>query len=231
MAILGADGAGRGPDTLADLLVAHHVQLLWHPSFSMESPQDVVGMIDRILSGEQPLTLLCIEGSIICGPHGTGRFDTLAGHPKKDMVASLCAQADYVLAMGSCAAFGGIPAAPPNPTQSCGLQFTNDQPGGLLDEAWRSKAGLPVLNLAGCPVDAATMINTMRVLLQGGPIELDRHHRPLTVRPCLSDASQKTCGTAGKVGYSCYGCIGARFPMNKSLFRHVPQQERALVAL
>jgi len=34
--------------------------------------------------------------------------------------------------MGTCAAFGGIPAAPPNPTEASGIQFTLDKPGGLL---------------------------------------------------------------------------------------------------
>ena len=87
--------------------------------------------------------------------------------------AALCDKADYVLAMGTCAAFGGIPAAPPNPTESSGLQFTNNQPGGLLGPEWRSRAGLPVLNLAGCPVDAATMIKTMGLVLKGMPLELD----------------------------------------------------------
>jgi hypothetical protein len=45
-------------------------------------------------------------------------------------------------------------------------------------------------------------------------------NRPVTVRPCLSDESRRKCRTAEKVGYSCYNCIGARFPINKRLFRH-----------
>jgi hydrogenase small subunit len=52
-------------------------------------------------------------------------FDTFCGKPKRDIIAALCNQADYGLAMDTCAAFGGIPAAPPNPTESSGLQFRN----------------------------------------------------------------------------------------------------------
>ena len=89
--------------------------------------------------GRAAPTLLCVEGSIIHGPNGSGPFDTFEGRPKRDVVAELCEQADYVLAMGSCAAFGGIPAAPPNPSESTGLQYTNGQPGGLLTLEWRSK--------------------------------------------------------------------------------------------
>jgi hydrogenase small subunit len=87
--------------------------------------------------------------------------------------------------MGTCAAFGGIPAAPPNPSESCGMQFTNEQPGGLLGPEWRSKAGLPVINVSGCPADAKTMIKTMSMILDGLPLEFDKFNRPTDRRPLL----------------------------------------------
>jgi Ni,Fe-hydrogenase I small subunit len=147
-------------------------------------------------------------------------FDSFHGEPKKDLIAALCSKAEYVLAMGTCAAFGGIPAASPNPTEASGIQFTLDKPGGLLSPEWLSKSGFPVINLSGCPVDAVTMITTMSSILNGVPPDLDMQNRPSTVRPCLSEGSCRKCGTAEKVGYSCYNCIGARFPVNKRLFRH-----------
>jgi Ni,Fe-hydrogenase I small subunit len=137
MAILGAEGRGRRGDTLPGFLADHDAELVWHPSLSLESPRQAAALMDRIIAGEQDLTLLCVEGSIIHGPNGSGRFDTFEGRPKRDLVAALCERAEYVLAMGSCAAYGGIPAAPPNPSESTGLQFTNSRPGGLLGPAWR----------------------------------------------------------------------------------------------
>src|SRR5262245_13808694 len=94
MAILGAEGPGMPGDNLADFLQSNPVQLLWHPSLSLESPHEVEGLIGRILAGEQELTLLCVEGSIIHGPDGTGMFDTFCGKPKRDIVGALCHQAD-----------------------------------------------------------------------------------------------------------------------------------------
>ncbi|HEY6382907.1 MAG TPA: hypothetical protein VIY07_14010, partial [Pseudolabrys sp.] len=164
-------------------------------------------------------------------PHGTGMYDTFDGRPKREIISELCAQAEYVIAMGVCAAFGGIPAAPPNPTESCGLQFTNEKPGGLLGPGWRSKAGLPVINISGCPADAKTMIKTMSLILDGASLELDKFNRPVTVVPCLSDGVNKRCGTAEKVGYSCVGCIGAKFPLNKPLFRQVERPKKEPEAL
>jgi Ni,Fe-hydrogenase I small subunit len=66
-------------------------------------------MIERIIAGEQELTLLCVEGSIVRVPHGTGMFDTFARKPKLDIVRAVCDTADYALAMGTCAAFDGLP--------------------------------------------------------------------------------------------------------------------------
>ncbi len=226
MAILGAEGPGKEGYNLLDFLENSQVELLWHPSLSLESPKQLERLIARILSGQQELTFLCVEGSIINGPNGTGMFDTLHGKPKRDIIRFLCDHADFVLAMGTCASFGGIPAAPPNPTESTGLQFHNDDHDGLLDRNWRSRSGLPVLNLSGCPVDAATMIKTLSWILKGMPLELDIRNRPFTVGPCLSDTLHPKCGTSEKVGYSCYGCISAKFPLSKSMFRQVEHVEK-----
>jgi uptake hydrogenase small subunit len=220
MAILGAEGRGKGEDNLADFLEQWRVRLLWHPSVSLESPSEAAALIEGIVSGAQTLTLLCVEGSIIHGPRGTGMFDTFDAVPKRDIVAALCDRAEFVLAMGSCAAFGGIPAAPPNPSECSGLQYTNASPGGLVPEGWRSRGGMPVINLSACPVDATTMIRTMGALIDGDELELDRYQRPAGLKPCLSGADERSCRTAEKVGYACYGCIGAKFPLNKALFKH-----------
>ena len=220
MAILGAEGRGRRGDTLPGFLADHDVDLLWHPSLSLEGPKHAAALIERIVAGEQHLTLLCVEGSIIHGPNGSGRFDTFEGRPKRDLIAQLCDRAEYVLAMGSCAAFGGIPAAPPNPSESTGLQYTNGRPGGLLSPEWRSRGGMPVINLSACPVDATTMIQTMSAVIAGGELELDKVGRPATQKPCLSDPDERRCRTADKVGYACYGCIGPKFPLPKPLFRY-----------
>jgi Ni,Fe-hydrogenase I small subunit len=221
MAILGLDGAfATGDYNLAQFLDDQGVRLLWHPSLSLESPLQLLSMVDSIVCGREQLTLFCVEGSIIHGPSGTGMYDSIHGKAKRDLIAALCEKAEYVLAMGTCAAFGGIPASPPNPTESSGLQFSLDKAGGLLKPEWRSRAGFPVFNLSGCPVDAVTMLRTMGLILNGQPPALDTLNRPSTVRPCLSDESRRKCRTAEKVGYSCYNCIGARFPINKRLFRH-----------
>jgi hydrogenase small subunit len=46
--------------------------------------------------------------------------------------------ARYVVAVGTCSAFGGIPAAPPNPTDCTGLQFERERPAACWGPDWRS---------------------------------------------------------------------------------------------
>jgi hypothetical protein len=156
---------------------------------SLESPLELLSIVDSIVCKREELTLFCLEGSVIYGPNGTGMYDSIHGKPKRDLIAALCQEAEYVLAMGTCAAFGGIPAAPPNPSGSSGLQVSLDKPGGLLSPEWRSRAGFPVFNLSGCPVDAVTMLKTMSLIINGAPPALDTLNRPMTVRPCLSEES------------------------------------------
>jgi Ni,Fe-hydrogenase I small subunit len=138
MAILGAEGSGKGGDNPLDFLERHHVQLLWLPSLSSESPQEVAGMIERMLAGEQELRLLCVEGTIIHVPHGTGMFDTFAGKPKRDIIRAIWDTADYALAMGTCAAFDGLPG--PGLAHRRSLESTIARPGSAFDR-W-----LPLLN-------------------------------------------------------------------------------------
>jgi hydrogenase small subunit len=180
MGILGAEGPGKEDHNLMEFLELQEVELLWHPSLSAATPREAAAIIRRILDGEQALTMFCVEGSVIHGPNGTGRYDTFHGEPKRDVIAALCGRADYVFAMGTCAAFGGIPAAAPNPSEATGLQYSMDRAGGLLPPEWRSGAGMPVINVAGCPADAATMLKTLAWVLDGMHLELKKHGKPAT---------------------------------------------------
>src|SRR5262245_23947559 len=82
MSILVVDGTCKESDNILGFIEKYNIELLWHPSLSSESPKEVSKTFDRILAGEQELTLLCIEGSIINGPDGTGMYDTFDGRPK-----------------------------------------------------------------------------------------------------------------------------------------------------
>ena len=158
------------------------IELLWHPSLSEASAEEFLDLLGRISRGEQRLDILCLEGSVMQGPDGTGRFHRLAGsgRPIRDWLRELAGLARHVVAIGSCAAFGGITAAGDNPGEACGLQYTGEHPGGLLGEDWQAAGGLPVINIAGCPIHSGWVLDCLAQLALGELDEdaLDEYHRP-----------------------------------------------------
>ncbi len=167
---------------LIDLLDEAGITILWHPSLSEASGGDLRRLLARILAGEQALDLLCVEGSMVTGPAGTGRFHMLGGtgRPMIDWVRDLAAVAQDVAAIGTCAAFGGITSAGGNPSGAIGLQYDGAEAGGLLGAAFRSRSGLPVINVAGCPTHPDWVTETLMLLAAGslGEAALDPFARP-----------------------------------------------------
>ena len=158
------------------------IRLLWHPSLSLAGGAELVALLEDCLAGRVALDALCIEGALLRGPNGTGRFHVLAGTgvPMVDWVRRLSAVARHVVAVGSCAAWGGITAAGANPTEACGLQYEDDRPGGLLGADFRSASGLPVVNVAGCPTHPGWVLDTLMALAADlfGAEDLDPLARP-----------------------------------------------------
>ena len=158
------------------------IHLLWHPSLSLESGHELTALLAGILAGQIRLDALCIEGSLLRGPQGTGRFHVLAGTGVAmiDWVRQLAAQARHVVAVGSCAAWGGITAGGSNPTDACGLQYEDDQLGGLLGSEFRAGSGLSVINIAGCPTHPGWVIDSLMALADDtlGEADLDTLGRP-----------------------------------------------------
>ncbi len=163
--------------SIEQLIKGGAIEMLWHPSLT-GAGTDLAALIAAIEAGEQPLDILCVEGSIITGPNGTGMFDSFRKRAKKDIVLSLAEKAGCVVAMGTCSSFGGIPASGNNPTDSIGMQFNRDQKGGLLPFEWRSREGFPVINVSGCPTHPETIVRTLAMLARDLPVELDGLNRP-----------------------------------------------------
>lgn len=164
------------PDVAA-LMQAVGVNLLWHPSLSNISAPEQKQLLDSLEAGTTPLDFLVVEGTMVRGPAGTGMFDARGGRPRKDLVVALARRARYVIALGTCASFGGMGVG--GEIDATGLQFTRSQRGGLLGEDFRAGSGLPVLNLAGCPCHHDVLGGTLMALLAGAELAFDEFQRPL----------------------------------------------------
>lgn len=164
------------------LLQGSGIDLLWHPALSAEGGPAFLQLLEDCESGRRALDVLVVEGALLRGPNGSGRFQRMggSGRPLIHWVSELAAVARHVAAVGSCAAFGGISASGINATEACGLQFEDDTPGGLLGAGFRSRSGLPVINIAGCPTHPGWVIETLAALAAGrlGADDLDAVQRP-----------------------------------------------------
>jgi hydrogenase small subunit len=171
MSLLNADSPN-----LLELIETADIELLWHPSLSSASHVESAKLTERIISGEQPLDILCVEGAIIRGPGGTGMYDAWGGVPKKDLIGALAQRAATVLAIGTCASFGGIGSD--GDVEATGLQFHKKERGGFLGAEFRSRAGLPVINLPGCPCHCDIIIGTLASVISGVPISFTEYNTP-----------------------------------------------------
>ncbi len=159
------------------------IDIVWHPALSAASDREALTLLEDLAEGRTGFDILCVEGAMLRGPNGTGRFHLMAGdgRPLTDWVGRLARHARWVFAIGSCTAFGGFSAASPeNPLEACGLQYEGDAPGGLLGKAFTSRAGLPVINIAGCPTHPGWVVDSLEKLALEGftADDLDALQRP-----------------------------------------------------
>src|SRR6201989_544225 len=94
-------------------------------------------------------------------------------------VDGLAPKAAAVVAVGTCATYGGIPAMANNPTGAMGVR-------DYLGWNWKSKAGIPIVNIPGCPAQPDNMTEMLMHLvfaLAGmAPVpELDDAGRPVSL--------------------------------------------------
>ncbi len=105
--------------------------------------------------------LLVVEGAIPAGD-----FCVVGGRTAEEILLEAAEKAIAVVAVGTCAAFGGLPRAHPNPTRARGvMEIVRDT---------------PVLNLPGCPVNGENIVATIAHVLTFGELPaMDDLHRPL----------------------------------------------------
>jgi ferredoxin hydrogenase small subunit len=171
-----------GSRDLFDELRTQGVRLLYHPTLSEATGAEVQTTLGDVLAGREPLDVLCIEGTVMTGPTGSGRFQMAPGseRPLSHLIRDLAERARYVLAVGSCSAFGGIPATGGDADEATGLQYLDDKAGGALGADFRSGAGMPVINLSGCAPHPGWIMETLSALAMGdlGTADLDALGRP-----------------------------------------------------
>jgi hydrogenase small subunit len=156
---------------LFDVFEIAGIDVLWHPSLSTISYKEHEKMIQKIQEGTFELDILCVEGNVVQGPDKTGMFDTFMGKPKKDLIHALAHKAKYVIAVGTCASFGGF-GSHDDEMDGIGLQFHHSTKGGFLGEKFLAKSGYPVINLPGCPIHPKSLTVLLEEIVSSIKINL-----------------------------------------------------------
>jgi hydrogenase small subunit len=190
---LGCDGdtisvtAATQP-SLEDILLGG---IPWIPKVNFHNPvlayangEDFLKPFHRAVAGNLSPFILVIEGSI---PNETNKSegywagfgtDEKSGQPilTCDWIDRLAPRAWAVVAAGTCATYGGIHAMEGNPTDCVGLP-------DYLGWQWRSRGGIPIVCVPGCPVQPDNFMETLLYLLhmatgKAPMIPLDDRLRP-----------------------------------------------------
>ena len=136
-----------------------------HPVLAYENGAEFIEWWWRAERGELDPFVLCVEGSI---PNenlsGDGYWAAIGDNPEtgqpittSEWLDRLAPKAAAVVAIGSCATFGGIPAMKNNPTGAMGVA-------DHLGWDFKSAANLPIVNIPGCPAQPDNMTETLLYL-------------------------------------------------------------------
>ncbi len=148
-----------------DEIVLDIISLEFHETLMAPSGHQAEKQLEEAVEHFKGKYLLFVEGAI---PVGAGKdWCTIgaAGETFEEHLVRLAKDAAAVVAVGSCATYGGIPAAAPNPTGAV----------GVMDVV----KGKPIINIPACPANPANMVGVvLHFVLTGQVPELDSLLRP-----------------------------------------------------
>ncbi len=144
-------------------LILEHISLDYHHTLQAASGDAAEHAREDAMKENFGHYILVVDGSV---PLANPGYSTIAGITNRVMLEEAVKGAAAVIAMGTCAAFGGLPAAAPNPTGAVSV-------GELVK-------GKPVINVSGCPPVPLVITGVLAQLLTFGTLPaLDGYGRPL----------------------------------------------------
>ncbi|WP_295067281.1 hydrogenase small subunit [Sulfuricurvum sp.] len=148
-----------------DEILLDIISLEFHETLMAPAGHQAEAQLHEAMESFKGKYLLFVEGSI---PVGAGKEWCTIGASGETFEAHLlrvAADAAAVVAVGSCATFGGVPAAAPNPTGAVGVM-----------EVIKGK---PIINIPACPANPANMVGVILHFVMTGQVpELDSLLRP-----------------------------------------------------
>jgi len=149
--------------TIAEI-VLDVISLEYHETIMAPSGKAAEKSKKDVLKNLKGKYIAVVEGAIPMKDGGI--YCTIAGETALHIAKEVCGNALATLAVGSCAAWGGVASAHPNPTGCVGVK--------------EAVPAATVVNLPGCPVNVENITATIVHFLTFGSLPaLDAHLRPL----------------------------------------------------
>ena len=176
----------RAHTTTIESLIFDHISLDYHHTLQAASGHAAEEAREAAMNENWGKYILIVDGSI---PTGNPGYSTIAGISNLEMFMQTAAGAAAIISVGTCAAYGGIPHADPNPTGAYSVYDIIKKFGaGQLDgisSATLAKAGegsiasKPLISVPGCPPIPVVITGVIMHFLTFGSIpELDHLGRP-----------------------------------------------------
>ena len=148
-----------------DEIVLDIISLEFHETLMAPSGHQAEKQLEEAIEHFKGKYLLFVEGAIPMAMDGHYGTIGASGETFKEHLLRVSKDAAAVIAVGSCATFGGVPAAAPNPTGAV----------GVMDVV----SGKPLINIPACPANPANMVGVvLHYVLTGQVPELDSLLRP-----------------------------------------------------
>ena len=158
---------------LDETVPGHRLNLLFHATIMAGEGEPVIEVLQDTEKNRKGGYILVVEGAIPTAEGGI--YGSIGEKDGKHLTIQQCVEdlgknAMATIALGTCATFGGIPSAKPNPTQCKGVKELFDEKG----------IKTPVVNIPGCPMHPDWFVGTVAaVMISGiGALEVDDLHRP-----------------------------------------------------
>jgi hydrogenase small subunit len=153
----------RSHSPTLESLIFDMISLDYHHTLQAASGFAAEKSRDDAMAANYGKYLLLVDGSI--PTRNNGIYSTIAGRTNLDMLEEAAKGAAAIVAVGSCAAFGGLPMAYPNPTGAV-----------PVSDLVKDKA---IINISGCPPIPAVITGVLAHYLTFGELPaLDELGRP-----------------------------------------------------
>ena len=144
-------------------LIFDHISLDYHHTLQAAAGEGAEDARTAAMQENWGKYLLVVDGSIPLKDDGI--YSTIAGMTNLAMLQEVAAGAAAIISVGTCAAFGGLPKANPNPTGAASVSEI------ITDK--------PIVNVPGCPPIPVVITGVLAHYLTFGRLpELDPLNRP-----------------------------------------------------